>query len=58
MREPKTSPHPPRAARPDQVWQTLSPSQQQIIFQTLVRMCQTLAAHWSQEEKNEPDRAT
>jgi len=39
---------------PKQVWATLTAAQQQIILQTIVKVCQSLAAQWKQEADREP----
>jgi len=53
MREQETSPQQQSITVPAQVWNSLSPSQQKLVLQTIVRICQDLVSQWSQEAKNE-----
>jgi hypothetical protein len=34
---------------PQQVWETLNPTQQQVILQTVVSLCQQIIETWQQE---------
>lgn len=52
MKEQETTSQVQTDTAPHQVWATLSAVQQKTIFQTIVHICQNLAAQWKQEEKN------
>lgn len=41
------------ATKPNQVWQTLVATQQQTVFQIVVRVCHSLVLPQGQEEPNE-----
>lgn len=38
---------------PQQVWETLDPTQQQVVLQTVVCLCQQIIEMWKQEEDDE-----
>ncbi|MCB0225260.1 MAG: hypothetical protein KDI02_16345 [Anaerolineae bacterium] len=44
----------PSATLPQQVWATLTPSQQKTVLQILVQMCSQLISQQNQEKKDEP----
>jgi hypothetical protein len=54
MKKQQLSSQTKRATIPPQVWETLTPAQQQTIFQTIVRICRHLATQWREEEHHEP----
>ena len=39
---------------PPQVWETLSVSQQTVVLQTVIRICQEIINQWNQEERHDP----
>jgi hypothetical protein len=38
---------------PQQVWETLNPTQQQVVLQTVVILCQQIIEMWKQEDSDE-----
>ena len=60
MKEQKVGNQAEIATLPRHVWKTLAAAQQKTVFQTVVRICHTLAMQKRQEERNEsdPDRPT
>jgi hypothetical protein len=38
---------------PQQVWETLNPTQQQIVLQAVVSLCQQIIEMWKQEQSHE-----
>lgn len=54
MNEPQVNQPVPTATLPRQVWGTLTPSQQKIILQTIIQMCQRLVSQHNQEQNDEP----
>jgi hypothetical protein len=54
MKEQTKNPPAQIETAPHQVWQTLTATQQQVVWQTIVQICHHLAQQWRQERRNEP----
>ncbi len=54
MEQPATPASVGKVIVPPQVWETLSLSQQTVVLQTVIRICQEIIDQWNQEERHEP----